>query len=228
MIIGEVPDRINALGEIYRTVAGTVHEPRKAADDCPLLGDVGKEAKGSCGAGGLTPRADADAGPLVYDISVDARALAVEWAPQGVRYKDFKKAVNDSSERSVDDAELRGGQTALCMLKNMVQMGVTRKAGSSSSLGRISSSQNTAPGMNYRVLPLPSTSPERMAPEASARLRVSKPLPDYWRPSLRRTEHGRGRCPSGRARDTSSSSPTRSASCRASCEGTWLAQRARR
>ena len=34
------------------------------------------------------------------------RTLAVEWDSQGVRYKDFKKAANESSEQSIEDAEL--------------------------------------------------------------------------------------------------------------------------
>lgn len=59
----------------------------------------------------------------MFDISEDVRTLPVEWDAQGTRYKEFKKAVSESTEHSIDDAELQGGQTALFMLKKMFHRG---------------------------------------------------------------------------------------------------------
>ena len=58
-----------------------------------------------------------------YDISDDVRTLVVEWDSQGIRFKPFRTAVSESCEHSLEDSELVGGQTAMHMVKRMLNHG---------------------------------------------------------------------------------------------------------
>ena len=123
MVIGEVPDRLVALRELYKGISEPIDGTKAEDAEWPLPGEPRVAGKAAPSWGGAEP--DWLQGPStpVYDISEDVRTLAVEWDSQGVRYKDFKKAVNESSEQSIEDAELQGGQTALYSFKKMVQRG---------------------------------------------------------------------------------------------------------
>ncbi|CAK0810350.1 unnamed protein product, partial [Prorocentrum cordatum] len=53
----------------------------------------------------------------------DVRTLAAEWNEQGVRFKEWRHAVGESSEEAVDGCDLRGAGTALHLSQRFTQHG---------------------------------------------------------------------------------------------------------
>ncbi|CAK0879749.1 unnamed protein product [Prorocentrum cordatum] len=65
-----------------------------------------------------TPREET-AGPAADDV----RTTAVEWNEQGVRFKEWRRAVGESSSEALDGCELRGAGTALHLCHRFTQHG---------------------------------------------------------------------------------------------------------
>ena len=60
-----------------------------------------------------------------YDIGPDQdlRTLAVEWNSQGLRFKEWRKAVEESTNEPLDESEGKGGNTALHMCRKFLAHG---------------------------------------------------------------------------------------------------------
>ena len=68
--------------------------------------------------GTATPREDAAPSP-----PEDVRTCAVEWNEQGSRFKEWRRAVAESTEEALDGCELRGAGTALHLCRRFTQHG---------------------------------------------------------------------------------------------------------
>ena len=69
------------------------------------------------GGGTATPRADVGA------AADDVRTSSVEWNEQGIRFKEWRRAVGESSTEALDGCELRGAGTALHLCQRFTQHG---------------------------------------------------------------------------------------------------------
>ncbi|CAK0834039.1 unnamed protein product, partial [Prorocentrum cordatum] len=84
-------------------------EPPPAADDRPVdLRDTLRAPPGEAG-GASAPRE----GRQVEQQAEGVRTLAVEWNEQGVRFKEWRRAVGEGSEEALGGCELRGAGAAL-------------------------------------------------------------------------------------------------------------------